>query len=933
MLNVHFSRLAQIVVALPHVVNKMNYKLSILAIPLVLLLGLGPCPSATAQGADPGVQSAKASITHLARMMDQFHSRFPVYFDVSSAGNHFHAFAKIPDGDAPVTVNGSSTNNPHSGATAIRFQLLTGGGPYGGFYFQNGVLPAGATAPQLNFGTVPNAGINLSGATALTFWARGEVGGEQIEFFMGGVGRDADTGAAVEPYPDSTPRRPGVGTVCHLTTAWQKFTIDLTGASLNYVLGGFAWVATIANNPGGAVFYVDDIQYELNSTRRNQRLNEAHFVPSFTTEPFQSQPPPVNDFDLVLRNSAFTYDNAVALLAFLADGSPDSLRRARIIGNAFVYASQHDRSYDDGRLRSDYAAGDISLPPGWTPNNRVGTVPVPGFYDEAQQKFIEIEQKAVDTGNNAWAMIALLALYQRTSNHAYLDAARKLGDFIHTFRNDAGTYRGFQGGLDDYPEGNPPGTRRAYASTEHNLDVYAAFLKMYQITGESKWLSDAQHARRFVDAMWNTPNGCYLAGTTDPETRNTNAGQLPLDVQAWSVLALPNTLSLHPQVLSCAELNHRNTHDGFSGFDFNDDRDGVWFEGTAQMTVAYAAAAQSIQVEELRQELSTAQMTSPYGDGYGTAAACHDGLSTGFDFKYFRRLHIGATAWNVFAQLGFNPYYQTKLRIAFDISGRVTLDGNGLGGVKMILNSPTPAGFTQRSVLTSSDGSYSLANVPGGRNYTLTPSKTNYTFTPASRSYTNLKADKTLQNFTATLKTYTVSGIVKLGSAGLSGVTVKLESPTPAGFASRTTTTGSQGAYSFANVPAARDYTVTPAKTGYQFTPASKSLTNLSAGQTAVNFAVKVYSITGRVTLSGTTTGISVVTMTLTSPTPANFPARTAQTGNTGYYTFTNLPAGRNYSIKPSKSGFTFAPAARSFTNLSGNIPAGASTSFTGTGP
>jgi hypothetical protein len=49
--------------------------------------------------------------------------------------------------------------------------------------------------------------------------------------------------------------------------------------------------------------------------------------------------------------------------------------------------------------------------------------------------------------------------------------------------------------------------------------------------------------------------------------------------------------------------------------------------------------------------------------GWSSRFASHDGLSTGFDtaggdpFKYFRRLHVGATAWNVFAQMGFNPYY------------------------------------------------------------------------------------------------------------------------------------------------------------------------------------------------------------------------------------------------------------------------------------
>jgi hypothetical protein len=172
-----------------------------------------------------------------------------------------------------------------------------------------------------------------------------------------------------------------------------------------------------------------------------------------------------------------------------------------------------------------------------------------------------------------------------------------------------------------------------------------------------------------------------------------------------------------------------------------------------------------------------------------------------------------------------------------------------------------------------------------------------------------------------------------LGSNGLGGVTVRLASPTPAGFAERTTTTTSNGTYSFPNVPAGRSYTVMPVKSGYQFTPASKSLSGLSANQTAVNFLVTAYSVSGRVVRAGTTTGVGAMTLTLTSPTPAGFPARTTQTGSSGYYTFTNLPAGRNYTLKPAKSGFTFSPTTRSITNLSGSIPPGASTNFTGTGP
>ncbi len=35
--------------------------------------------------------SARASVRYLADVMDQYHSAFGVYEDVSSAGNHFHA--------------------------------------------------------------------------------------------------------------------------------------------------------------------------------------------------------------------------------------------------------------------------------------------------------------------------------------------------------------------------------------------------------------------------------------------------------------------------------------------------------------------------------------------------------------------------------------------------------------------------------------------------------------------------------------------------------------------------------------------------------------------------------------------------------------------------------------------------------------------------
>ena len=145
------------------------------------------------------------------------------------------------------------------------------------------------------------------------------------------------------PYPDSSPRQPAADTLTTLTTQWQQYTIDLTGVDLSYVLGGFAWVANNTANPNGAVFYLDDIQYELSPAARDRRLNKPRFIRSFTTLPRQPDPfdkTKDGDIDFVLRNIAFSYDNALAVLAFLADGSADGLRRASLIGDAFVQAAQ-----------------------------------------------------------------------------------------------------------------------------------------------------------------------------------------------------------------------------------------------------------------------------------------------------------------------------------------------------------------------------------------------------------------------------------------------------------------------------------------------------------------------------------------------------------------------------------------------------------------
>jgi hypothetical protein len=619
------------------------------------------------------VASANLSLAELQNLMDEYHHTFQVYTDVSAGGNHFEAFGQLPDQTSAVGISGIGTNSPHSGATCVQctFTNITGVNG-GGFYFMTGILYNGAPLPYFGESYLTNTplvitnvtGYDLTGSTGLTFWARGAIGGEQIEFFVGGVGRNATTGVATNPYPDSMPRYPAVGTISTLTTNWQQFTINLPVQNLTNIMGGFGWYATATQNPSGATFYLDDIEYGLSSIQQTQRLNLPRFIRSYRTLPVQPDffnSTPEVDFDLVLRAVAYTYDNALAVLAFLADGSADSLRRAKLIGDAFVQATKHDRAYTDGRFRTAYMPGDIALAPGWVVNGKVGSVPVPGFYLENPPRYYEVENIDVDTGNNTWAMISLLALYKQFGDTNYLETAENVGLFIQTMRTNTATFPGFLSGIHQAETTTP--TIRAYKSTEHNLDIYAAFSVLYQYTGQTQWLSGAILASNFVELMWETNRGCYLAGTTggSPDSRNQSSGQLPLDTQSWTMLAIPGTLTRHPHLFDALEQYHRNQHDGFDGEDFNDDMDGVWFEGTGQTAVDYASVGNSVRMDQLRSTLQAAQqIPPPFGDGMGIPAASHDGVSSGFSFSLFRRPHVGATSWNIFAQKGFNPFYQTR---------------------------------------------------------------------------------------------------------------------------------------------------------------------------------------------------------------------------------------------------------------------------------
>jgi len=169
---------------------------------------------------------------------------FPIYTNIGSRDNHYVPSGFMPDGQC-LDFNDRWQENCHSEKTCIKIvydiECSKEGARWAGIYWQN---------PAHNWGS-RKGGYNLSGATKLTFWARGENGGERIEELkMGGVTGD---------YPDTDSAF--IGPVI-LTNEWKEYSIDLRGKDLTYISGGFSWSTNADVNPESCTFYLDDMRYE-----------------------------------------------------------------------------------------------------------------------------------------------------------------------------------------------------------------------------------------------------------------------------------------------------------------------------------------------------------------------------------------------------------------------------------------------------------------------------------------------------------------------------------------------------------------------------------------------------------------------------------------------------------------------------------------------
>ncbi len=339
--------------------------------------------------------------------------------------------------------------------------------------------------------------------------------------------------------------------------------------------------------------------------------------------------------DIHLSNSAYTYDNALAAMAFISSGEK---AEAEEILDAFVYVTENDR-YKPGRIRNAYAADTVYY------YNGGDSVKLPGWWDSSANLWREDQtQVGCNVGNTSYAALAMLQYGSAYGSGKYLETAKTLMDWVITECTD--TKDGFTSGIERWPE-NGDVTVLKYKSTENNIDAYSAFKQLYAVTGEQKYKDASDSALRFIKSMYDSDKGLFYVGTFD--NGSINKSVIALDAQVWGVMALGDQFAPYTAALNIAD--GMKLPDGGYPFYTVNANGGWWTEGTA-----FTALMQRERNEYEKNFAAMNALSSIQLDSGLFPAATVEHLLTGLSWEYGTDPCIAPTAWFVLAANGFDPY-------------------------------------------------------------------------------------------------------------------------------------------------------------------------------------------------------------------------------------------------------------------------------------
>ncbi len=284
---------------------------------------------------------------------------------------------------------------------------------------------------------------------------------------------------------------------------------------------------------------------------------------------------------------------------------------------------------------------------------------------------------------------------------------------------------------------------------------------------------------------------------------------------------------------------------------------------------------------------------------YAVAISGFDASQYGFDAATLNAtVGVGETA-----NLNFMG---TALRTA-GITGMVTVEGEGLGGVTVNLS-----GTSEATATTDNTGSYAFDSLAAG-SYVLAISAfdaDSYDFNVQAKSATVAAGGTASVDFTGShIRTADISGKVMVEGEGLGGVVVSLS-----GASEATATTDDAGSYAFPDLRAG-SYTVEIAfdASQYDFDVVTLNATVAVGGSaTNLNFTgshIRTAGISGTVAVDGQLLGGVVVSLSGVSEAKET-------TNAAGSYAFTGLQAG-SYTVEISEFGaglYEFSDTSKSAT-------------------
>lgn len=252
---------------------------------------------------------------------------------------------------------------------------------------------------------------------------------------------------------------------------------------------------------------------------------------------------------------------------------------------------------------------------------------------------------------------------------------------------------GFQKGTNDFGP-----VKLEWRSTEHMADLYACYRMMFAITAEPRYFFLMKHCMRFIDSMWyDGPANDFLKGQVDglekvtmywtgtgppleDGTIPTNTSNLPTDPTVWVIYGADRRDQQRVKAMEFIHFFGRVlSGDPNSLTKYSVLSTGGWIEGAGQVAVAFSemglpswqkgvlGACVTHQFPYLGYEKIGLYYNPKPGqaDYGGQMYSVSQDSNTGFTlpgedateaWKYYRRGHVGATAWFVIGCYGSNPF-------------------------------------------------------------------------------------------------------------------------------------------------------------------------------------------------------------------------------------------------------------------------------------